>query len=367
MTKRTALAAGAIALVFATVVAATPAVAHHPGGVGGIGSAGPIVTIPATTLAAGQVTAAFLFEYVKLNPLSDAALIDAAGRHDDVHSLNTIQSPSLAGALGLTNDLQLMFRLPYVRRTNIREGHHEHLEEGGVINTVDVLGNSAGIGDLTLLGQWRFYNNRASGTEFAVLFGAQAPTGKTNVFSDLGEPFEAEFQPGSGAWNGLFGFAVTQKLGSRWSLDGNVLYHAVGTGVQDTDLGDRFHYNAAVSYRAIGAVDEPLHAHAHVVPDRGSKVTKGHSHDHGPEPAPQPQFSLDLALELNGEWHDKQTIAGVRDPNSGGNTVYLSPGIRASYGKVSGFASFGVPIVNEMNGLQAKPDFRVLTGIAAAF
>jgi hypothetical protein len=358
MTRKTTLSASVLALLVTT-----SALAHHPGGVGGIGSAGPIVTLPATTLEAGQVTAAFLFEYIKFNPLSDAILADAAGRHEHVHSLNTIQSPSLAGALGLTNDLQVMFRLPYVLRTDIREGHHEHGAGGVVNNTVDVLGDSAGIGDLTLLGQWRFYNNRATGTELAVLFGAQAPTGRTNVFSDIGEPFDAEFQPGSGSWDGLFGFAVTQKLG-RWSFDGNVLYQLVGTGVQDTDLGDRFRYNVGVAYRAFGAVDDPLHAHAHVVPSRG-KVTKAHTHDHGPEPGPR--FSLDLALELNGEWHDKQTIAGVRDPNSGGNTVYLSPGVRASIGKVSGFASFGVPIVNEVNGLQAKPDFRVLTGIAAAF
>ena len=33
----------------------------------------------------------------------------------------------------------------------------------------------------------------------------------------------------------------------------------------------------------------------------------------------------------------------------------------------SGFASVGVPIVNELSGIQSKPDFRVMTGIAAAF
>jgi hypothetical protein len=72
-------------------------------------------------------------------------------------------------------------------------------------------------------------------------------------------------------------------------------------------------------------------------------------------------------LELNGEWHDKQVTAGVVDPNSGGNTVFLSPGIRASMGNVSGFASVGVPIINDLNGLQSKPEVRVFTGIAAAF
>jgi Putative MetA-pathway of phenol degradation len=366
MNYRIALAAGAIALVFAT-----PAVAHHPGGFGNPGSAGPIVTLPATTAEAGHGSVAFLFEYINLNPLSDPTLAAAAGRHEHVHSLDTIQNASLGFGLGLTNDLMVLVNLPYVRRTDIREGHHEHLHGGEVLNTVDALGNSTGIGDLTVLGQWRFYNNRATNTEVAVLFGGTAPVGKTNVINDIGEPFDAEFQPGSGAWNGLVGLAFTQRFG-RWSLDSNVLYRAVGTGIQDTNLGDRFNYNAAVSVRVLGWEDpnDPMHAHAHVV-QRGTGKAP---HVHAPVPAAAPVFALDLALELNGEWHDKQEIAGVRDPNSGGHVVYISPGIRASLSNISGyvsgisgFASVGIPIVNEMNGLQAKPDFRVIAGIAAGF
>ncbi|MFL5062068.1 MAG: transporter [Xanthobacteraceae bacterium] len=350
------------------LLVATPALAHHPGGVGGIETSGAIATIPATPLEQGHGAIAFFYEYIKLGGLSDAALAAAAGRHEHVHSIGTIQSPTIVGGLGLTNDLSVYLSLPYVLRTDIREGHHEHVA-GVAINSVDFRGDSAGIGDLTALGQWRFFNNRATGTEVALLFGGKAPTGRTNVFDDLGERFEAEFQPGSGGWDGLLGLAATQHLG-RWSLDANVLYQFVGNGVQDTNLGDRFRYNAAVSFRAIGWTDpnDPLHAHAHVTPSRGkTKAGHVHNHDHGPEPAPPPQFKLDLVLELNGEWHDKQVTAGVVDPNSGGNTVYLSPGIRASMGNVSGFASVGVPVINEPNGLQSKPDFRVVTGIAAAF
>jgi hypothetical protein len=365
MTYRIALAAGALALV-----AATPAVAHHPGGFGNTGSTGPINTFSATTLEAGHGAIAFLYEYINLNQLSDAVLAEAAGRHVHAHSIGTIQSPSLGGALGLTNDLMLLVRLPYVLRTDIREGHHEHLPGGIVNNTVDFRGDSAGIGDLTTLFQYRFLNNRVLGMEAAVLLGAKAPTGRTNNFDDLGERFEAEFQPGSGGWDGLFGLALTQHLG-RWSLDGNILYQYVGTGVQATNLGDHFRYNAAVSFRAFGwdDPDDPMHAHAHVVPaGKGKRHSHdGHTHDHGPEAAPKSPFTLDLVLELNGEWHDRQVTAGVVDPNSGGNTIYLSPGVRVGMGNFAGFASFGVPIANDVNGLQDKPSYRVLAGIAAGF
>ena len=57
----------------------------------------------------------------------------------------------------------------------------------------------------------------------------------------------------------------------------------------------------------------------------------------------------------------------MTDANSGGNVVYLSPGLRLSYERWSGFASLGVPIVNDLNGVQAEPDWRVLTGVAINF
>jgi hypothetical protein len=50
-------------------------------------------------------------------------------------------------------------------------------------------------------------------------------------------------------------------------------------------------------------------------------------------------FALDLVLELNGEWHDNQWIAGVVDPNSGGTTPYLSPGVRAVIDRYAAFVS----------------------------
>ena len=48
---------------------------------------------------------------------------------------------------------------------------------------------------------------------------------------------------------------------------------------------------------------------------------------------------IDAVLELNGEWQAKQTISGETDPNSGGNVVFLSPGVRVASNRWSGFVS----------------------------
>ena len=114
------------------------------------------------------------------------------------------------------------------------------------------------------------------------------------------------------AWRGPITLA-------RGQFDSNVLYTVATEGTQNTDLGDRFQYNFAVSYRLTSGarqVSNGGHAHAH---------DGGHEHSHGNSgPA------LDLVLELNGEWQAEQETNDISDPNSGGNTLFLSPGLRLS-------------------------------------
>lgn len=378
MTKSLRILAAATACA-----AAAPAFAHHPGGVGNTGGSGPINTISATTLRAGQGAAAVMFEIIRLNPLSDETLGAAAkanappvvhhedgeeheeeevgggDHHDDAdgqspHSLKSIESINIALAYGITDDLTVSARLPFVRRTDIREGLYfrEHPELGEDATVIETLGGASGVGDVTLLGQYRFLNDTASGFEIAALLGVKLPTGKTNENANEGERFEAEFQPGSGSWDGQFGLAATWRQGA-WSFDTSALYHLVTEGTQNTDLGDRLLYGVALSHRVMGGPPAEEHVHA-----------DGAVHLHK---SSAKALAVDLVLELNGEWHDKQKAGNEVDGNSGGHTLYVSPGVRLSAGDWSGFASVGIPVVKDMNGLQPDPDWKLITGLAFAF
>ncbi len=353
-----AIAVGSFALAGA-------AAAHHPGGGGNAGGAGPIFTIPASTLEEGQTAVGVMFEYVRLRTLSDQTLTGAAlSGNEGVHDLKTIESVSAVMAYGLTKDLTVSMRVPWVGRTGIREG-----DATDPLNPVVVdRGSAFGFSDITFLGQYRFFNDKSSRTEAAVLLGVKAPTGATSRVDKQGELFDAEFQPGSGAWNGLFGLAGTHRFGA-WSLDGNVLYILSSTGTQDTNLGDRFLYNAALSYRLTGAAAgqaRHMHLGGQLPEPMYHGGPKGSKHDHE-EPAAPAGPAVDLVLEVNGEWHDKQSTAGARDPNSGGTVVYLSPGVRVSVDKWSGYVSLGIPVVNEPNGIQPEPSLRIITGVSLAF
>jgi len=358
----------AAALALSSSAIALPAFAHHPGGGGNTEGAGPIFTIPASTLDEGQTAVGVMFEYVRLTTLSDRTLANAAvSGNEGVHDLKTIESTSAVLAYGLTHDLTVSMRLPWIGRTGIREG--------SAIDPIDPIvldrGSTFGIGDITLLGQYRFLNDMKAQQEVAVLLGVTAPTGITNRVDNQGQLFDAEFQPGTGAWSGLFGLAATKRFRS-WSLDSNILYFLSSTGTQDTDLGNRFLYNVALSYRLSGAASSGEHeqGHMHLGADFPEPMyhggPKGTSIRHE-EPATSPSAALDLVLELNGEWHEKQVTAGVTDQNSGGTVMYLSPGLRLSYDKWSSYVSVGIPVVNELYGTQPEPSWRIFSGMSLAF
>src|SRR4051794_25320644 len=151
--------------------------AHHPGGTGNTGQAGSVITIPAATLGQGQVAAFVVYEFIRFRQLDNFTLATAAGQHQHVHSIGTIGSAAVGGAFGITDDLMVSVRMPYVDRTDIREGTHTHFHGGVVVNSVTDRGGADGVGDLTALGYWRFLNNQATDTQAALLFGLKAPTG----------------------------------------------------------------------------------------------------------------------------------------------------------------------------------------------
>lgn len=361
------LACRHVAILAMLVATSGHAFAHHPGGIGNSNEAGPINTISASTLQQGQTIAGVIIDYTSLSTLSDRTLAGAAAAGvDGVHGLRSVAGYSAVFARGITDDLMLGVRLLYVRRTGIRAGELD--ADNGDVSVLDH-GASSGFGDATVLGQYRFFKDAGRQFEAAFLAGFIAPTGITSRRSKQGGLLDAEFQPGTGAWSGLVGLAITRRMGA-WSFDSNVLYVGATEGTQHTNLGDQLLYNAAISYRLsgltglLGGTTRPGPMFHGAVPH--APGDDGHSHSHK-EPPADTGPKLDLVLEMNGEWHDRQQMLGITDLNSGGNTIYVAPGLRLSQDKWSGFVSVGVPVVKRSNGQQPEPDLRIRTGIAVAF
>ncbi len=295
-----------------------PALAHHPAAAFGQETSGPITTIGGTPLSQGTIAAGIRVEGVAADPYSDAQLLSLAGAGSEVHSLDYLLVPFLNLAYGATGDLTLNLQFPfYSVRGNIREGHdvpppevHEH-------------GTSGGVGDLTLFGQYRFLHEDSGGLDAALLAGIKFPTGMTKVRARDGGRLETEMQPGSGSFDPLAGAAATRHFG-KFCVDASGLYGFVTEGAQHTDLGDFFLYGAAGAYR--------LQA----------------------DPVP-----LDLVLEINGEWRQKHAVGAAKDADSGGHSIYLSPGVRVGLGGNWLLAvAAGIPVLQDLNGIQQKTRVR---------
>lgn len=321
-----------------------PVMADHPALHLDIGAAGPVATIPAQTLPRGVTAATLSLQYVDNDEISDAALKAAASRHEHAHSTASVAETALSLSHGLTDDLTLGLRLPYIDRQDLREGEHHH---GGPGDQVVARGDASGLGDLTAFGQYRLFHSDDKRHAAALLLGARLPTGTTSERTDQGELFEVEHQPGSGALGGLFDAAWSSAFG-RLSIDSNILYTLSTEGDRDVDIGDALHYNLSFAWRV-----ETGEVHHH---------EDGRVHHHGL------LRGVDLVLELNGEWRERVAVAGVKEDNTGGNIIYLSPGMRADMaGGWSAYASVGVPVMEKLNGLQSEPAYRVIAGISKLF
>lgn len=165
-----------------------------------------------------------------MDSFSNSELIGFAEDGKDVHTTNSISHTTLVMSYGVTDDFTISLKAFYAYLNNIKEVHAEEPDE------IHRHGDAKGIGDITVLGQYRFVKYKEKDFESALIFGIKLPTGRTNDKDIHGERFEAEFQPGSGSWDPIIGIAATKRIG-KLSIDANVLYTIVTKGSQDTDLG----------------------------------------------------------------------------------------------------------------------------------
>jgi hypothetical protein len=304
------------------------------------GAAGPVWTIPAVTVPEGRLAFGAGLQLARPERLTDDELRDRASRHIHAHGSDYLLSPSLSAAYGIARDVSVGLTLPYVRRAGLREAEHGHAAGGAALNTVAGQGDSSGVGDLTVLGKYRFANDPGGRYQLALLVGMKVPTGETRRTDARGERFATEHQPGSGSWDPLLGGSLTRRM-DNVSLDASLLYLFARKGAQNTELGDRASFGIGLSYRLRGA----------------DHHDEGHS-------APHAHSAWDAILELNGEWEDKQKIAGAVQEDSGGRVLYLSPGVR--FVSSSGWAavlSFGMPVAQHVRLSHPETKYRLAASL----
>jgi hypothetical protein len=75
-----------------------------------------------------------------------------------------------------------------------------------------------------------------------------------------------------------------------------------------------------------------------------------------------------FALGLNGEVRGREKVAGDTDPDSGGNTIYLTPGLQLVVAsRWVAELSYQHAIHHNLNGTQLGETYKVISGVTFLF
>lgn len=360
--------------ILITLFLSLPVKAHHNPTFGFAGTAGPILTSPASTIQKGHFGVGIRTEYVNFNEFSTDQLKYFAKKRQFIHGSEFFMYPALVAAYGITDNFNFGFRYPYSVQAGIRDGLLNEAGKPYIVNR----GTSHGVGDLTLFAQYRFLNIKEKDFEAALIAGLNIPAGLAHTIDNVGERFGADHQPGKRSFDPIVGLALTKRFGHKLSFDTNYLFTKAVKGIQKYYSGDLHNYNISVSYRILEPHDHLNHNHLnnhhHVHkheygPGEEYKYVHEHKHEHKWYSI----FGIDGVIELNGEWRQKQEFGtlqpfGFKDEDSGGSAVYLSPGIRLAIGeKIATYFSLGLPVISDPSGDSQKPDFRMVFGLSRSF
>lgn len=330
-----------LALGTALALVALPATAHH--GVAGLGAASlegpgaPLEQSSSATLPEGKVFTYFKMDYADWKTYTPE-------RDDEAEFSNFLM---LGLGYGVKPWLSLYAFLPYHEKVDENDFFNTHGWADAAVNATLGFKYDEGFKlvpereSLDDLEDWHF----------TVYAGVTLPTGNPNL-RDRDGNIDKGKSTGFGEPTFTLGATASKMLGERWTLNFDIsnlwfqqnTYNADPAHGDDKftgQFGDEFRLNTAAIYKA------------YVNPER--------------------RFRLDLLAELNYLNLGRDQEDGVAERGTGGQILYLTPGVRAYWNNVS--LAFGVklPIATDLNeddeqqGAEGKENYRLVFSISALF
>lgn len=197
--------------------------------------------------------------------------------------------------------------------------------------------SNSGFGDLTLFGRQTLYQRDWPGQTLRVagFAGLEAPTGEDDKHDAQGR-LPPSLQLGSGSWDGFAGIVATWQT-LDYQLDGQIAYRNNGAA-NGFEAGDEWRLDASLQYRLWPT-------------ELGAGV---------------PTFLYGV-LELNVLERERNRVSGVADSNSGGTTVFLTPGIQYVSKRWVWEAVLQTPVQQDLNGTALENDFILRAGFRHSF
>lgn len=255
-------------------------------------------------------------------------LIFMQSADDPTPAKRDLQVTSLVSVLGygVTRDFALFGVLPWFDKRLDRRLDGQMLSR-----------SQAGVGDLTVLGRYTAYQYDAPGRtlRIAPFLGVKAPTGEDDARDRRGR-LPPPLQPGSGSWDVLGGAVLTYQT-LDFQIDSQLSYRA-NREANGFQAGNRWQADGSLQYR--------------LLPRRlGAGV---------------PAFLYGV-LEANLLHADKDRSGGSAEANSGGTTLFITPGLQYVTKKWILEAGVQVPVHQQLNGSALETDYLLTTGFRVNF
>lgn len=227
---------------------------------------------------------------------------------------------------GATSDLALFGILPYVdKRLDVTVAGERRTR------------SASGMGDFSILGRYTVFRRDGPGRTFRIapFFGVETPTGDDDERDSFGL-LPPSVQPGSGSFDPFAGVVVTYQT-LQFQIDAQASYKA-NTEANGFEFGDVARLDGSFQYR--------------LWPRRLGKGV--------------PDFFYGV-LEANLIHQGRNRVGGTKNPDSGGTTLFISPGLQYVTKRWILEAGVQVPVLQELNGVALENDFIVRGGFRFNF
>ncbi len=216
---------------------------------------------------------------------------------------------------GANSDLALFGVVPYVDRSlDITQGSARRTR------------SASGLGDISLFGRYTVFRRDWPGRTLRVapFAGLELPTGDDDETDSFGR-LPASVQPGSGSWDPFGGLVLSYQT-LDFEVDAQASYRA-NTKANDFEFGDVARLDGALQYRLWPR-------------ELGSGV---------------PGFLYGV-LEANLIHRDKDQVSGTNDPDSGGLSLFILPGLQYVTKRWIVETGVQIPVVQDLNGTALEKD-----------
>lgn len=209
-------------------------------------------------------------------------------------------------------------QVPYIDR------NHSTLGAGDSENTYS---HTRSLGDIKFSARYQGFSPDG---DIGIQLGLKLPTGKHDYnFSSgpqAGMPLDRSLQPGSGSTDLILGVYHYGTLNRNWDWFAQGIFQTAIKTLDDYRPGNALNLNTGVRYMAFD----------NIVPQ----------------------------LQINAQTRQRDTGVSADPANTGGNLVYLSPGITVTLNKSTKIYSFiQVPVYQYVEGLQLAPRWNASVGL----